>query len=111
MEQEITWNRDGHSFSLRIEKSNLVISGVQCPHLESESKPCHVTEDGCAVKWFLLVYGLECNVGIVDPAPELEIAWSLVGNPNEGLNACQVWVIPVEDEFFSAWAVTQNTAD
>jgi hypothetical protein len=111
MEQEITWNKDGHSVSLRIEKNNLVISGVHCPHADAEKKPCHLTEDGCAVKWFLLVYGLECNVGVVDPAPTIEIAWSLVGNPNEGLNACQVWVIPVEDEFFSAWVVTQELPD
>ena len=62
MEQEITWNNDGHSISLRLEKNLLVITGVHCPHLESESKPCHLTDDGCIVKWFLLVYGLECNV-------------------------------------------------
>lgn len=111
MEQEITWNNDGHSISLRLEKNLLVITGVHCPHLESDSKPCHLTDDGCIVKWFLLVYGLECNVGVVDPSPEIGIAWSLVGNPNEGLNACQVWVIPTEDEFFSAWVVTQNTPD
>jgi hypothetical protein len=109
MESEITWNKDGHRVSLRIEKNNLVISGVSCPHLDTDNKPCHLTDDGCAVKWFLMMYGLECNVGVVDPAPELEIAWSIVGNPNEGLTSCQVWVIPVDDEFFSAWAVTQIT--
>lgn len=108
MEQDITWNKDGHVVSLQIEKNSLVVTGVYCPHSESENKPCYLTEDGCAVKWFLQVYGLECNVGIVAPSPEIEIAWSIVGNPVEGLGVCQVWVIPVDDEFFSAWAIAQG---
>ena len=107
MENEITWHNDGHVVSLRIEKNLLVISGVKCPHAEEDLKPCHFTDDGCAVKWFLMVYGLECNVGVVEPFPELEIAWSMVGNPLEGLAACQVWVIPIKDEFFSAWVESQ----
>jgi hypothetical protein len=104
-ETELKWHDDGHEISLRIEKSEIVIISVKCPH--DESGECHLTKDGCAVKWFIQRFGLECNVGICDPAPQLKIAWAFVGDPAMGLDGCQVWFIPATDEFFAAWVATQ----
>ncbi len=105
-ENELIWHADGHSISLRIEKSNLVVTGIECPH--AESGPCYVGNDGCAVKWFLMRFGLECNVGVCEPASVIQIAWALVGEKNLGMDACQIWFIPTQDEFFAAWAASQN---
>lgn len=105
-ETELVWHNDGHVLSLRIEKSELVITGILCPHVD-ESPDCHLTSDGCAVKWFINRFGLECNVGICSPAPQVEIAWAFTGNTELGIDSCQLWVIPTTDEFFAAWAATQ----
>ncbi len=55
------------------------------------------------------MYGLECNVGVTQPKPELEVAWTYVGDPEDGILSGQVWIIPVDDEFFHAWSATQLT--
>ena len=52
-------------------------------------------------------FGLECNVGVCEPSPELQIAWSVNGDPHD-IDACQCWVIPVTDDVFSLWARTQR---
>jgi hypothetical protein len=103
--QDTIWHRDGHVMHLQLRKEALEIMSVSCP----EGDACQV-DGNCIVEWFLLRFGLECNVGICDPAPDLEVAWTMVGEDND-LNACQIWVIPVDDEAFSAWLVTQNVSD
>jgi hypothetical protein len=55
----------------------------------------------------LETYGLDCNVGICECSSHLELAWSVVGDTDDA-ELCQVWVIPVDDEAFSAWLVTQS---
>ena len=108
MESELVWHNDGHKISLRLEKNLVVVDSVFCPHSESDNKPCHLTKDGCVVVWFINLYGLECNVGVSPAKPELEIAWTFIGEPEDGIAAGQVWVIPVEDEFFQAWSLIQS---
>ena len=107
MELDMIWHKDGHSINLKLEKSLLVIDAINCPHEGLEDQPCHLTKDGCAVSWFVSMYGLECNVGVAQPKPELEVAWTYVGDPTDGIASGQVWIIPVEDEFFHAWSATQ----
>jgi hypothetical protein len=107
-ETELIWHNDGHEIGLRIEKSELAITGIKCPH--GDDGPCKLTKDGCAVQWFIQRFGLECNVGVCDPAPTIRIAWAFVGDPAMGLDGSQVWFIPATDDFFAAWAATQLTS-
>ena len=101
------WHNDGHKISILLDKQNVSISGIHCPFETNPDADCQ--NDGlCSVKWFLERYGFDCNVGVVSMQPELEIAWAIVGNINLGLDSCQVWTIPVNDEFFSAWLLSQN---
>lgn len=102
----MVWHNDGHSISLLLEKNSVIISKVDCPFETNPEAECQV-ESNCVVKWFLERYGLECNVGIVEASSLVKIAWTLVGNPILGLDGCQVWTIPINDEFFSAWLASQ----
>lgn len=103
---EMIWHNDGHVIYLQLNKSDVVISFVKCP--DNSDRECKLGKFDCIVKYFLETYGLDCNVGICDCSPELEIAWSAVGDFSEP-EQCQVWVIPVEDEAFAAWLITQES--
>ena len=101
------WHNDGHVIFLKLDKNSVVISKVQCPYETNLEAACQVSGI-CIVRSFLDRYGLECNVGTIAVKSELPIAWSLVGNPATGLEACQVWIIPIEDEFFASWLASQD---
>lgn len=105
-QQEMVWHNDGHSITLQINKSALEITEIHCPH--DGNGECHHHDTPCVVKWFLQNYGLECNVGVVKPSETLVLAWAYVGEKHTELTTTQVWVIPVDDEAFSAWMVTQS---
>jgi hypothetical protein len=107
-DSQMVWHNDGHIIHLQINKSNLEILSVHCPHIESSDAPCRHPEAKCVVKWFVETFGMECNVGVCKPTDELGVAWTFVGESHKELTACQVWIIPTEDEAFSAWMVTQN---
>jgi len=100
------WHNDSHSISLMLDKNAVIISGVECPFETNPEAECQI-DGNCVVRWFLDRYGFECNVGVVPAAAKMKIAWTLVGNTNLGMEGCQVWTIPVEDEFFSAWLASQ----
>lgn len=102
--QEMVWHKDGHSMVLYINRSELIISSVLCPG--HDDRKCKVGRFECIVKFFLERYGLECNVGTCPCAHTIELAWSALGDFEDPEN-CQVWVIPVEDEAFAAWLITQ----
>jgi len=97
------WHNDGHVMYLELNKAEVVVQAVVCP----ESTECKHERLGCLVQYFLNQFGLDCNVGVCSPSAEMVIAWMLVGDPYD-IDACQVWVIPIEDEAFSAWLVTQS---
>jgi hypothetical protein len=99
------WHNDGHSISLRIENSELVILEVNCP---DEEAACAHRKVGCIVKHFISRYGMDCNVGSAAPHPEMEIAWHLTGDADD-LESCQVWFIPSQDEAFAAWVESQKS--
>jgi hypothetical protein len=105
MEKEMTWHNDGHSLEFIIDKSNLVISAVNCP---AEAGKCRNRHGACVFKLFIDIYGLECNVGVVSAEPLLEFAWAFIGDFDNPLEASQLWIIPTKDEIFSAWAEAQN---
>lgn len=100
-EQSAIWHNDGHVIGLLIDRSQLVISSIDCP-----GGDCQHHRVGCVVKYFVNTYGLECNVGIIEPQPEIQIAWTVSGDVYD-IDSCQVWIIPSEDEAFAAWAATQ----
>jgi hypothetical protein len=102
------WHDDGHSITLQLQKSDLKILAVNCPHKDAEDKPCSHPDAPCVIEWFLMRYGLECNVGVCAPSGELGISWTFVGSNHQELEACQVWIIPRDDEAFAAWMVTQQ---
>lgn len=107
MNDTMVWHKDGHAIELQINKSELEVIGVHCPHGGSSDAPCFHEETPCVVKWFLQTFGMECNVGVATPSGNMEIAWHFIGTSRQELGSCQVWVIPVQDEAFSAWMVTQ----
>ena len=98
---EMIWHKDGHIMHLQLNKENLLIFDVTCPGGECKNKV------GCIVEWFLRRFGLDCNVGVAAPEENMEIAWCMVGD-SENLDLCQVWVIPIGDEAFAAWLITQT---
>lgn len=102
---EVVWHNDGHAMNLTLNKSTIVVESVHCPG--GEDRACKVGQFDCIVTWFLDVYGLECNVGICEVQPTIELAWSAVGQFDDP-QLCQVWVIPINDEAFSAWLIMQG---
>jgi hypothetical protein len=108
MNDAMVWHRDGHLVTLELNKSELQVTEIRCPHNEALDAPCRHDETPCVVKWFLKTFGMECNVGVASPSAEMEFAWHFVGTKHQELGSCQVWVIPVADEAFSAWMVTQQ---
>lgn len=95
----MVWHNDGHAMHLRLDKDILNIVKIDCPG--GECSPANE----CIVTWFLMRYGLECNVGIAAPSPVMPIAWTVVGDI-EDQELSQVWVIPIDDEAFAAWLMS-----
>lgn len=103
VETGITWHNDGHVIVLELNRAEIKVTQVICPGEGACEHPVH----GCVVSWFLTRFGLECNVGVCSPTPEVTVAWSFSGDFND-LDAGQVWVIPTTDQAFAAWLVTQQ---
>ena len=101
-EADQVWHNDGHALHLRINKAELEVLEVVCPH--EENGDCKNIAGDCAVAWFVSRFGMECNGGICPPSEFLEISWTLVGDINN-FDSCQVWFMPLTDEVFSAWVV------
>ena len=99
------WHSDGHRIYMQLNRSELVIQETICP--QTEDRFCQTGKFDCIVTWFLDRYGLECNVGISEVFSDMEIAWAAQGDM-EDPDLCQVWIIPIIDEAFSAWLTTQN---
>jgi len=100
---EMMWHRDGHIVSLKIEKSEIIVDSVFCPC--GQDGECYEKDYGCLVQWFMMRFGLECNVGSCRAESEMEVCWTLVGNKKD-IDSCQIWVMPIKDEVFSAWLVS-----
>lgn len=104
-EFETLWHKDGHRIHLQINRNELSVLMVSCPG--HDDRACQMGRFHCAVQWFLDRFGLDCNVGVCDAASEIEVAWTIQGDPNDP-DLCQVWVIPVTDLAFSAWLEAQE---
>jgi len=109
-EDSVLWHDDGHSVWLELNKAELLVVGVNCPHRNEPDSPCQGPNYGCLVEWFVMRFGLDCNVGVCEPSGEVAIAWSVIGNTYD-LDLCQCWIIPTADDVFSMWAATQRGTD
>ena len=105
LNETTVWHSDGHSIYMVLNRNELEIQVVSCPG--GEDQACRVGNFECIVDWFIGRYGLDCNVGVCEVNPTMEIAWSVQGDTSDP-DLCQVWIIPVADEAFSAWLSTQN---
>ena len=105
------WHDDDHRLLLQINKSELKILSVVCPNREKEKSDCRHPDAECMVEWFVSRYGLDCNVGVCEPLPELDIAWAFVGDTYREIEAGQIWIIPKNDEAFAAWLISQKLED
>lgn len=105
----MVWHEDGHRMFLQLNRAELSVTTVICPHPKGEGE-CWNDEHGCAVSWFLMRFGLDCHVGVVTPSGEMLIAWSWSGDRRD-LESGQVWIISTDDELYAAWAVTQRPVD
>ncbi|MEO2158271.1 MAG: hypothetical protein ABGX31_02930 [bacterium] len=101
-QDQVLWNNDGHTISLRLNKAELEIVAIVCPFPEGdEEAPCR-SKTGCVVKHFVNLYGMECNIGVCPPEPTMEISWCLQGDFSD-IDTSQLWFVPTEDEVFYAW--------
>lgn len=106
--REMVWHNDGHIMHLELHQNEVLITHVTCPGGEASS--CQHPQVGCLVDWFLLRFGLECNTGVAPISADMTIAWTVSGDLNL-IDECQVWVMPVNDEAFAAWLITQTPSE
>jgi hypothetical protein len=98
----MVWNNDGHVINLRINKSELEIVGIECPHEGQSDKACQDSVYECLVKHFVGLYGMECNAGNCNATSSMQISWTLIGDTRV-VDECQLWFMPNDDEVFSSW--------
>jgi len=107
-EVEQVWHNDGHSIKLRINRAELEVLEVTCPSREKGSGECLNQNNDCIVTKFILNYGLDCNGGVCPAAEDIEICWTVIGDKNNE-DSCQVWFMPMTDEIFNAWLISNGT--
>ena len=103
----MTWHHDSHKVAVQLNKSELRILEVFCPHKGKDDSPCRHPDAECVVAYFVQRYGFDCNVGVCQPEPEMSFAWTYVGDMHREIESGQVWIIPEKDEAFAAWMITQ----
>lgn len=101
---EAIWHNDGHSVALNIEKTQVVVEPIVCPHDDAGDAACFHPKVGCLFVYFVGLYGLEVNNGQAPAASRVDMAWAVIGDRLD-LEACQLWTIPVDDPLFAAWSV------
>lgn len=101
--RELVWHDDGHQIYMRLEKSLVRVNPMDCPFEDSEEAFCyHMGVGGCAVRFFIQMYGLDVNVGVADPMSEMPISWAMQGD-KVAIDQAQVWIIPNHDPQFAAF--------
>jgi hypothetical protein len=105
-EIEQVWHNDGHRIILRINRAELEVLEVICPH-ETGSGPCKDRKNECVVRLFIYRFGMDCNGGVCPPSQELPICWTISGDIDD-MDSSQVWFMPLTDEIFTAWMVSNG---
>lgn len=107
-DSQMVWYEDGHSLFLELNRSEVVVTAVICPN--SEGSSCRQNRQvGCIVNHFVMRFGLECNVGVCPASDQIPIAWGIAGDIHD-VDLCQVWIVPVTDDVYSAWASTMRSS-
>jgi hypothetical protein len=102
---EAVWHDDGHQIHLELNKSEVLITSVSCPHTGA----CGHAEASCVVDHFVRLYGLDCNVGVAPIESDMKIAWTMIG-PANSLEMCQLWIIPCADYVWHAWSESEKSS-
>lgn len=99
------WHNDGHYIIVRINKSELEVLHVDCPG--PDDAECKHEDYGCLVRFFINRFGMECNAGSCPAEEKIDICWTIVGD-KKNPDSAQVWFMPMKDDVFSAWLVSQG---
>ena len=99
---EQIWHCDDHELLLRINRSDLEILSVLCPH--ETGGQCKNRNSECVVSAHVLRYGMDCNSGVCLAHSNMKICWTLIGDIDD-MDSSQLWFFPIEDEVFQAWMV------
>ena len=113
---DMEWHNDGHTVTLRLNKSELEVLEVTCP--SDNGGPCasdgrsSASSDGlgCIVQYFIRRFGMECNIGVCPPEEIMAICWAMVGDKRDP-DAAQLWFVPDNDEVFYAWMTQSSDPD
>ena len=107
-EIEAVWHNDGHQITVTLEHANINTKLTRCPNKGKSGTDCyHEDANGCIVEYFIDLFDLECNVGTAPAAPDMPIAWAVVGSTKD-LDKAQVWIIPADDAAFASWLAEQT---
>lgn len=109
-ELELVWHNDGHFIELYLNKDDIKVLPLACPHGEKKESECyHDGVEGCIVKYFVKMYGLETNMGTCDISPRIEIAWCSNGSQWD-TDLVNFYMMPIDDPAFKEWLSTQIPA-
>lgn len=109
--RELVWHNDGHILTLTLSKETVRVGVLACPHGEKEGSPCyHQGTNGCIVKYFINMYGLEVNIGEVEASHHIEIAWSKEGSDWD-IDLVNFVVMPLNDPTFKDWLEAQQVSE
>ena len=105
-EIEQLWHCDGHELLLRINRAELEILSIFCPHEEKDG-PCKNRKGECIVSTHITRYGMDCNGGVSPAMEKLSICWTLIGDVDD-IDSSQLWFMPTSDDVFQAWIIANN---
>jgi hypothetical protein len=104
------WHVDGHTMTLVLSGDDIQIA-LYCPARKERGGKCYDERlNTCVVSYFLELYGLECNKGVAQIEPHMEIVWCLIGDPYD-LDSSQVWIMPKEDTAFGSWLAEREVRE
>lgn len=103
---EQLWHCDGHSLILRINRSELEVLDIICPH-EDGHEVCKNQKGDCIVISHVNRYGMDCNGGVSPAIDKLDICWTLIGDKDD-LDSSQLWFMPTADDVFQAWIISNS---
>jgi hypothetical protein len=106
-EIEQLWHCDGHELLLRINRAELEILAISCPHAEEDEGACKNRKGECAVIAHISRYGMDCNGGVSPAMEHLVLCWTIIGDIDD-VDSSQLWFMPTSDDVFQAWIIANN---
>lgn len=109
-EIEQLWHCDGHELLLRINRAELEILTIKCPHEEDTEAQCKNRKGECVVIHHISRYGMDCNGGVAPAMENLSLCWTLIGDVDD-IDSSQLWFMPTADDVFQAWIIANSSGD